>query len=229
MNGWRKTSPGTTRVQPLRKSTEELGANGVPGLGGRAGTTNCQDVLENENKVLAYVGYLGWLGASPNTIRQHLFAIKNVHKRSGRGDPLDGMRRIWILVNALDRRSTTRKPRRLGVTPEMLVWLGKNILDPLVNEQHTIVHAEAVIVTGAMQTAWFFMLRAFGESNGVDEEMVTRGCDLRLSTNGAETGKATEVTLYFRKTKSDQLALGTARPYQRQARSTYAPYRRSKR
>lgn len=35
--------------------------------------------IENENRVLAYVGYLGWLGASPNTIRQHIFAMKTVH------------------------------------------------------------------------------------------------------------------------------------------------------
>lgn len=43
------------------------------------------DPIENENRVLAYVGYLGWLGASPNTIRQHIFAMKTVRKRSGSG------------------------------------------------------------------------------------------------------------------------------------------------
>lgn len=43
-----------------------------------------------------------------------------------------------------------------------------------------MAYAEAVMVLGAMQLAWFFMLRAkeFGESNGIDEELITRGCDV---------------------------------------------------
>ena len=185
------------------------------------------DPIENENRVLAYVGYLGWLGASPNTIRQHIFAMKMVHKRSGRGDPLDGMHRVWILVNALDRRSTTRKPRRLGVTPEMLVWLGENLVDPLVNDRHSIPYAEAVMVMAALELAWFFMLRAkeFGESNGVDESMITRGCDIRLSHQGVAkpVGEATEISLFFRKTKNDQLAFGDTKTLQATGRKHLCP------
>ena len=185
------------------------------------------DPIENENRVLAYVGYLGWLGASPNTIRQHIFAMKMVHKRSGRGDPLDGMHRVWILVNALDRRSTTRKPRRLGVTPEMLVWLGENLVDPLVNDRHSIPYAEAVMVVAALELAWFFMLRAkeFGESNGVDESMITRGCDIRLSHQGVAkpVGEATEISLFFRKTKNDQLAFGDTKTLQATGRKHLCP------
>ncbi|CAK9114808.1 unnamed protein product [Durusdinium trenchii] len=185
------------------------------------------DPIENENRALAYVGYLGWLGASPNTIRQHIFAMKMVHKRSGRGDPLDGMHRVWILVNALDRRSTTRKPRRLGVTPEMLVWLGENLVDPLVNDRHSIPYAEAVMVVAALELAWFFMLRAkeFGESNGVDESMITRGCDIRLSHQGVAkpVGEATEISLFFRKTKNDQLAFGDTKTLQATGRKHLCP------
>ena len=185
------------------------------------------DPIENENRVLAYVGYLGWLGASPNTIRQHIFAMKMVHKRSGRTDPLDGMHRVWILVNALDRRSTTRKPRRLGVTPEMLVWLGENLVDPLVNDRHSIPYAEAVMVVAALELARFFMLRAkeFGESNGVDESMITRGCDIRLSHQGVAkpVGEATEISLFFRKTKNDQLAFGDTKTLQATGRKHLCP------
>lgn len=54
---------------------------------------------------------------------------------------------VWILMNALDRkhRKAVKKPRILGVTPQMLVWMGKNILDRFERGQ---------------PTAWFFMLRA---------------------------------------------------------------------
>ena len=43
------------------------------------------------------------------------------------------MRRNGSSGNALERRAV-KKPRRLGVTPQMLVWMGKNILDPFENE-----------------------------------------------------------------------------------------------
>eukprot|EP00435_Cladocopium_sp_Y103_P028921 s3298_g7.t1 len=142
-----------------------------------------EDPVEQENKVLAYVGYLGWLGASPNTIRQHLFAIKSAHKRTGRGDPTEKMYRIWILVNALDRRNTSRRPRRLGVTPEMLEWLGAQLIDPLENEAGNSTWADSTMIMAALELAWFYMLRAkeFADSNGVDEEMIVRGCDVRLA------------------------------------------------
>ena len=51
------------------------------------------DMVENENKILSFLGYLGWLGASSNTLRQHLFAVKNAHRRAGQGDPTEGMHR----------------------------------------------------------------------------------------------------------------------------------------
>ena len=170
------------------------------------------DLLENENKVLGFLGYLGWLGASVNTLRQAVFGLKDRHKRAGCGDPFAKMHRIWILTNAMDRH-TVRKPRRLGVTAGMLVWLGEHLCDPLENEGvRNTTWSDAVMVMGAIETAWFWMLRAkeYADSNGVDEDMVLRGCDLRFSHNGlpANQGEASEVTLTFRKTKSDQLGFG---------------------
>ena len=76
-----------------------------------------EEVVQWENRLLGYIGYLGWWGASVNTTRQHcqhIFAMKTKHKKIGQGDVLEGMRRIWILAGGLDRRNTDRKPRRLG-------------------------------------------------------------------------------------------------------------------
>ena len=173
-----------------------------------------QDVVERENRLLGYVGYLGWLGASANTIRQAIFAIKMAHKRVGAGDITEGMHRIWILLGGLYRRSTTRKPRRLGVTQEMLEWLGEELVGSFGGERSNPLYADSVMAFTALSTAWFYMLRAkeFGESNGVDMEMIIRGQDLRFSANGRPAGEdAEEVTLTFRKTKVDQLAFGDAK------------------
>ena len=150
-----------------------------------------QDVVDRENKLLGYVGYLGWLGASSNTIRQSIFAIKMAHKRVGAGDITEGMHRIWILLGGLDRRSTTRRPRRLGVTQEMLEWLGEELVGSFGGERTNTLYADSVMVFTALSTAWFYMLRAkeFGESNGVDMEMIIRGQDLRFSKDGRPAGE----------------------------------------
>ena len=81
---------------------------------------------ENEEKLLGFLGYLGWLGVSMATIKQAVFAIKDGHKRHGHDDRAEKMYRLWMLVGALDRRSP-KKPRRLGVTPDMLKWIGKEL------------------------------------------------------------------------------------------------------
>lgn len=168
-----------------------------------------EDALENENKILGFLGYLGWLGSSSATLKQALFAIKDAHKKGGAGDLTSGMHRLWILTNAMDRQAI-RRPRRLGVTPGMLVWIGKKMIELLENERSTPAWSDCVVVVAALTTAWFFMLRAreFSDSGGVDEESVVRGCDLRFSKDGeiATEGEANEVTLQFRKTKADQLA-----------------------
>ena len=72
-----------------------------------------EDKIDKENKLLAFLGYLGWLNFSSASLKQAVFAIKDAHKRAGAGDPTEGLHRLWVLMNALDRRAA-RKPRRLG-------------------------------------------------------------------------------------------------------------------
>ena len=101
------------------------------------------------------------------------------------------------------------------MTPEMLVWIGTNVWDPFENDRQSPERGDAAMVVAAMEVAWFFMLRAkeYADSNGVDQDMVLRGCDLRFSHDGlpAEVGCASEVCLQFRKTKSDQVGFGDSK------------------
>ena len=184
------------------------------------------DPVENENKVLAFVGYMGWLGASAATLKQAIFAIKDAHKRAGCGDPTEKMHRLWMLVNALERKAV-RKPRRLGVTPQMLEWLGSVLVEPFPENSVDAAYADSVMVMASMVTAWFFMLRAkeYCDSNGVDYDMVLRGTDLRFTTDGkVEPGKEpNEITMQFRKTKSDQLAFGESKTLKATGRRHLCP------
>ena len=164
------------------------------------------------------------MGASANTLRQALFALKNAHKRAGRGDPTEKMHRVWILASAMDRRAV-QKPRRLGVTPEMLQWLGRKVLDPLQERHGDPAYADGAMVMAAMLVGWFFMLRAkeFADSNGIDEDMVTRGRDLRFSSEFGNNGLPETVTLQFRKTKVDQLAFGDSKTLQATGKNHLCP------
>eukprot|EP00435_Cladocopium_sp_Y103_P076135 s50_g78.t1 len=114
----------------------------------------------------------------------------------------------------MDRRAV-RKPRRLGVPPQMLVWLGNHLVDPFGNDTHRPAYADAVMLMAAVTVAWFYMLRAkeFCDSNGVDEEMIARGVDFRFSRDGQQAlgADANEITFQFRKTKTDQLAFGESK------------------
>ena len=169
------------------------------------------DQIQNENKVLGYLGYLGWLGTSVATMKQAVFAIKDAHKRAGHGDTTTKMHRLWIVLNSLEKHSVKR-PRRLGVTVQMLKWLGKQLAAGA--EAIGELKVDCRMIQAALLTAWFFMLRAreFADSGGVDQEMVVRGQDISLTTRGnADEEKPEEVTLQFRKTKADQEAFGTCK------------------
>ena len=128
-----------------------------------------QAKLDNENKLLAFLGYMGWLGASPATMRQTLASIKDYHKRAGAGDPTEGMYRIWLLVNSLDRR-TSKKPRRLGVTPGMLKWIGGQLSGGV--QLRGEKRVDSVMLQAALLTAWYFMMRAseYCDSGGRSEK-----------------------------------------------------------
>ncbi|CAK9076517.1 unnamed protein product [Durusdinium trenchii] len=169
------------------------------------------DPIQNENKVLGYLGYLGWLGTSAATMKQAVFAIKDAHKRAGHGDTTTKMHRLWIVLNSLEKHSVKR-PRRLGVTVQMLKWLGKQFVAGA--ESFGELKVDCRMIQAALLTAWFFMLRAreFADSSGVDQEMVVRGQDISLTTQGqADEMDPEEVTLQFRKTKADQEAFGTCK------------------
>ena len=43
--------------------------------------------LENEDRLLGFLAYVGWIGGSAATVKQALFAVKAMHKRLGAGDP----------------------------------------------------------------------------------------------------------------------------------------------
>ena len=170
------------------------------------------DKLDNENKLLGFLGYLGWLGSGSATIKQAVFAVKDAHKRAGAGDPTEGMFRLWLLVNAMDRRAD-RKPRRLGVTPGMLVWIGTEFEN--MGQKRGEVKIDAVMLQAALLTGWYFMMRAseFCESGPGNYDMILRGVDVKLTKDGIEAGlgDANEVTVQFRKTKSDQEAFGSCK------------------
>ena len=137
-----------------------------------------QRVETNEDKILGFLGYLGWLGCSVATIKQAVFALKDAHKRAGKGNSTEGMYRLWMLLGALDKRSV-KKPRRLGVTPEMLRWI-KRVTNVDCDEVGDIL--DAAVLRAAVMTAWFFMLRAkeYCDSNGIDYAMILRGVDVKF-------------------------------------------------
>ena len=144
-------------------------------------------------------------------MKQAVFAIKDAHKRAGHGDTTTKMHRLWIVLNSLEKHSVKR-PRRLGVTVQMLKWLGKQLVAGA--ESIGELKIDCRMIQAALLTAWFFMLRAreFADSSGVDQEMVVRGQDISLTTQGqADETSPEEVTLQFRTTKADQEAFGTCK------------------
>ena len=144
-------------------------------------------------------------------MKQAVFAIKDAHKRAGHGDTTVKMHRLWIVLNSLEKNSVKR-PRRLGVTVQMIKWLGKQMASGA--ESMGELKVDCRMIHAAVVTAWFFMLQAreFSDSSGVDQEMIVRGQDVSLTTRGlADENDPQEVTLQFRKTKADQEAFGTCK------------------
>ena len=90
--------------------------------------------------------------------------------------------------SGLDRHAE-RKPRRLGVTPGMLVWVGKSLCNSDLFGEDQV---DKAMVQAALLVAWFFMLRAkeYCDSGGVDAHMIIRGMDVRLTKNGGCEGRS---------------------------------------
>ena len=113
-----------------------------------------KDPVDKENRVLGYLAYLGWLEGSAAAIKQVVFAIKDAHKRAGHGDPTADMHRVWMLVSSVERHAV-RKLRRLGVTVDMLQWLGAYMAEG--EQAPGEVRVDCRMLQAAMSTAWFFM------------------------------------------------------------------------
>ena len=166
---------------------------------------------ENEDKLLGFLGYLGWLGCSVATLKQAVFAVKEAHKRAGKGDPTENMHRLWMLLGTLEKKFP-KKPRRLGVTRAMLEWIGRFVRQL---PGDTADGFDGVMLNGAVQTAWFFMLRAkeYSDTNGVDLMMIIRGADIKFVLSSEPNEVVIGVTLQFRKTKVDQEAFGECKTF----------------
>ena len=182
-----------------------------------------EDKIDKENKLLAFLGYLGWLNFSSASLKQAVFAIKDAHKRAGAGDPTEGLHRLWVLMNALDRRAA-RKPRRLGVTPSMLLWLGQQ----LQSTPGTFgeVKVDVTMLQAALLTAWFFMMRAseFCDSNGVNLDGVLRGIDVKLTKEESRRSVAAQMRprCSSERPRRTRKPLDRAKLWERLARSFFA-------
>ena len=67
-------------------------------------------------QAVRFCGLLGLAGSVGEHHQAEHLRHQDGPQACGAGDVLDGMHRVWILLGGLDRRSTTRRPPRLGVT-----------------------------------------------------------------------------------------------------------------
>ena len=185
--------------------------------------------MADEEELLLWGGYLGWLGRAPGTLATYLFAVQRGHLDAGAGDPLEGKQRVWDLIEGL-RRTGEVTPRKLGVTPAMLRWLQVNydlrgiegcggaLGVPLPRKQQGKAHKGDRRVLGALLlVAFFFLLRAGDYSNTgrVDPDKIIRGKDFAFKKDGLPVTPthADEVGLNHRKSKTDQRSFGTYRAH----------------
>lgn len=164
---------------------------------------------EDEGKLLAFAGYLAWLGSSPATVKRTLFAVQGAHKRAGAGDPLIGAPRLWLLLGALAQERPPA-PRKLGVTIPMLEWAKQELAPgpPEKGGARTVEAFNAAVLHAAVLFGFFFLCRA-GEylKSGPASGWEIRGMDVKLSVDCG----ARRADVQFRKTKADQQAFGCTR------------------
>jgi hypothetical protein len=137
---------------------------------------------EDEVKLLSFAGYLAWLGQSAGTVRQHVFAVQAAHKRAGAGDPLKAAPRVILLLDAL-RRANPPRPRKLGVTPEMLEWISSELRGDRPRaglEASRGATANREVIQAAILFGFFYMCRASEYLHGMDAAKVLRGVDVDI-------------------------------------------------
>ena len=161
-----------------------------------------ESTVERENKLLGFVGYLGWLGASVNTIRQNIYAIKMAHKRVGPGMSwmaCTGCGSCWGAWIDVLRPGVLRG---WGSRNEMLQCLGKELIGPEEPKGCSPAAADASMAFAALSTVWFFIMRCkeFAESNGVDKDMILRleqWLQLQTLEMAKVTGQALECQIWL--------------------------------
>ena len=184
-----------------------------------------QHVHEDEEEILRFIGFLGWLGKGNGTLTSVLFAFQGGHVRAGGGDPLRGKKRIEVLLISL-QKGGPKEERKLGVTARMMVWL-KNELKPRpprrgLKEEERREELNAAVMWAILSTGVFYLCRAkeLGDSGGVDPDMCLRGIDVGLRAKDGSlaprgVGRAAQAIVTFRKTKTDQRAFGARRTHHR--------------
>ena len=75
--------------------------------------TGAADKLEEEDRLRAYLGYLGWLGKPGTALKAVPLAIQAGPRRAAVGAPIKDTDGVRLLVERPTRESTL-KPRRLG-------------------------------------------------------------------------------------------------------------------
>ena len=179
-----------------------------------------QDTRQDEASLLSFAGYLSWRGLSPASVRQHLFAVQAAHKRGGAGDPLAAAPRVWLLLDGL-KRGMPPRPRKLGVTPEMLEWLADSLVGPGPREEAEKsweATTNRMVLHAALLVGFFYLCRAgeYLRSGRPDMDKVMRGVDFDLKMEGPEAqqqGTPDRLDVQFRKTKADQQAFGCVRTH----------------
>jgi len=181
--------------------------------------------IRDEECLLAFAGFLAWLGFATGTIKQSLFAIRAEHKRGGAGDPLEGADRVWILLKTLELGNPA-KPRKLGVTSEMMDWASGAVLSEEAEERIGIDElrdpGNRLVLDAALKTGYFYLCRAseYVRSGIPDYGKIMRGLDVRLKCEGESaqaSGQPDRLDVQFRKTKADQAAFGCVRTHYRVA------------
>eukprot|EP00971_Amphidinium_carterae_P165354 3277787-Amphidinium_carterae.2 len=169
---------------------------------------------QDEEELLQFLGYHGWLGASPNVLRMSLYAIQKHHKRAGAGDPLAGKQRVWILVEAMQRKAEP-PVRKHGVTPGMLLWLAEHC--SLASRVCTSRTFDGVILLASCCFGFFFLARSneFLPSQVVSSRAL-RGMDIAFKDEAGRTCeglRAVRLDVQFSSSKTDQEGFGTCRSH----------------
>ena len=167
------------------------------------------DPWRDEEQLLHYVAYLGWLqGCMASTVKSKLAAISWHHRQNGLPDPVADKARLKAAVRALKRLRGESKSK-LAVTPTMLRRI-KASLD-FDKEEHIVLWA-------GLMLGFFFLMRAseYCAVNGVLDPSKGLTCwKLMPDDDKGRLATAFEMalalTVLFESDKTDQNKIGCTR------------------